>query len=149
MAHGSSYIKGKVGKLMKGKDTLCWKCNKTCGKCSWTKNFKPVKGWTAVKTKFFNGNTYEQSYLVTKCPEFEKFKTNDLNDIRKEEIYFLYLKFNHFLSEEEIKMLEVYFTQFSKGAYKQFNLSFRSYMRKITKIKKHLYYLNSIYNEEF
>lgn len=46
------------------KDTLCWSCKNYCGGCSWSREFKPVKGWTAKETN--------QGYLVLKCPKFER-----------------------------------------------------------------------------
>ena len=30
---------------------ICFDCKKACGGCSWSKNFTPVKGWLANKTK--------------------------------------------------------------------------------------------------
>ena len=27
----------------------CWYCTKACGRCSWSKNFTPIKGWVAEK----------------------------------------------------------------------------------------------------
>lgn len=54
------------------KATLCWNCQNACGKCSWSKDFTPVKGWKAKKTKIRFGNSYDESYHVTKCPEYKK-----------------------------------------------------------------------------
>lgn len=56
--------------------TLCWTCAKACGKCSWSKKFKKVKGWTAKKT-IIKGDPAGldpeiKSYLVLKCPLYEK-----------------------------------------------------------------------------
>ena len=56
--------------------TLCWECAKAGGLCSWSKNFTPVDGWTAVPTKIVasqygdKSNTID-SYDVYACPEFE------------------------------------------------------------------------------
>lgn len=53
-------------------ETLCWQCANACGGCAWSmKKARPVKGWTADKTKcgMKNGKPIE-SYIVRKCPEF-------------------------------------------------------------------------------
>ena len=67
MAHGA-----------KEHDTLCWECEKACGRCSWSKNFTPVEGWKAVPTKVYIGgeskNKYIDSFDVYECPEFELLK---------------------------------------------------------------------------
>lgn len=64
-------------------DTLCWGCEKACGRCSWSKNFVPVPGWKAIPTKIFQytrgqgGNHYRyhtDSFDVYECPEFEPLK---------------------------------------------------------------------------
>ena len=47
--------------------TICWDCQKTCGGCSWSREFKPVEGWEAVETTDYAG---DKSFLVRKCPEF-------------------------------------------------------------------------------
>ena len=58
------------------KATLCWRCANACGKCSWSANFQPVKGWRARKT-IIKADKYEQwhkeisSYIVYDCPLFE------------------------------------------------------------------------------
>ena len=59
------------------KDTICWSCKNACGNCSWSRSFKPVKGWKAKKTKLKarrdSGNSkYEESYIVKQCPEYQK-----------------------------------------------------------------------------
>lgn len=51
---------------------LCWSCiNATNNGCSWSKNFKPVKGWTATPTilTVTTGRTTE-SFSITKCPQY-------------------------------------------------------------------------------
>ena len=60
---------------MQDKPTLCWKCEKACGGCSWSADFKPVDGWKAKKTiisaNHGNGSALEiESYLVRSCPKF-------------------------------------------------------------------------------
>lgn len=59
--------------------TLCWFCknavpNKegTVG-CSWSREFKPVKGWKARKCKNSNGD----SYRVYECPELVRDADED------------------------------------------------------------------------
>lgn len=57
------------------KMTLCWKCAKACGACSWSDKLIPVKGWTAKKTRLQNADgygsyRYSTSYQVIECPEF-------------------------------------------------------------------------------
>lgn len=56
--------------------TLCWTCAKCGGLCSWSKNFTPVEGWTAIPTKiqasqYMHKNNTIDSYDVYECPEFE------------------------------------------------------------------------------
>lgn len=57
--------------------TLCWRCKKAVGRCSWTGldsskkvRFEPVPGWVAVKSPGMPGRKSE-SYLVLSCPEFD------------------------------------------------------------------------------
>ena len=59
--------------------TLCWTCQNACGKCSWSKKFKKVKGWVAKKT-IVKGDPFGlepeiASYLVIECPKFQKDET--------------------------------------------------------------------------
>lgn len=39
--------------------------------CPWSRKFKPVKGWTARKTKVAVGPQYTETYEITACPLFE------------------------------------------------------------------------------
>ena len=59
-----------------GKQTrpqLCWKCKKACGKCSWSRSFVPVAGWTAKETKIHNNQTnIISTYLIIDCPQFDE-----------------------------------------------------------------------------
>lgn len=64
----------------KGHSTLCWTCEKACGRCSWSKDFLPVDGWSAIPTKILVLNTksngvreriFTDSFDVYYCPEFE------------------------------------------------------------------------------
>ena len=57
------------------KDTLCWKCANACCGCSWSKNFIPIKGWKAQRTKVYQTDSSVRrgetsSYVVIECPEF-------------------------------------------------------------------------------
>lgn len=46
-------------------ETLCFSCRKACRqRCSWTRNFEPVEGWTAEETHV--------GYRVISCPEYEE-----------------------------------------------------------------------------
>lgn len=55
------------------KESICWKCAKACGDCSWSDGtFTPVEGWTAEHTKVRNAKfCYIESYNVIACPLFE------------------------------------------------------------------------------
>lgn len=72
-----SYYKPKPRKTKK--DTLCWTCQNACGGCSWSRSFKPVKGWEAKKTVIKHQRSegckapfiYDDSYLVINCPEYK------------------------------------------------------------------------------
>ena len=61
---------------------ICFDCKKACGGCSWSKNFTPVKGWLANKTKIrtYKDNIeerYTTSYNILFCPEFEPDEKRD------------------------------------------------------------------------
>lgn len=65
-------------RFRKTHSTLCWKCEKACGRCSWSDRFEPVDGWSAVPTKILvssrekeNSRKYTDSFDVYYCPEFE------------------------------------------------------------------------------
>ena len=58
--------------------TLCWKCAKACGGCSWSDTtFTPVEGWTAIKTTLNGADADSRkvrnigSYLVIECPQYK------------------------------------------------------------------------------
>ena len=64
-------------------ETLCWGCEKACGRCSWSRKFVPVQGWKAEPTKIYqytmrkNGKNHlyhTDSFDVYECPEFEPLK---------------------------------------------------------------------------
>ena len=55
----------------------CCNCKKFAGGCSWSRKFEPVEGWTAVPTMINHGGNngkprLTESYMIIKCPEFEK-----------------------------------------------------------------------------
>lgn len=52
----------------------CWTCKNACGGCSWSRAFKPVKGWTAEKTFIPSNGDYAESYRIISCPEYIKEK---------------------------------------------------------------------------
>ena len=58
------------------KHTLCWLCKNAGGGCSWSKTFKPVKGWVAEPTVLnISKDQVVDSFIVESCPKFiRKFK---------------------------------------------------------------------------
>lgn len=60
--------------------SLCWDCQKATGGCDWSREFRPVEGWTAQATTLVfqatvgNRPVYYKtsSFHVIECPEFEK-----------------------------------------------------------------------------
>lgn len=60
------------------KFTKCWDCKNFVGGCSWSKEGKPVEGWTAEHT---HNSSYE-GYKVIDCPLFKKDddKLGETND---------------------------------------------------------------------
>lgn len=68
-----------LASLESAKSTLCWKCVKARADsdCSWANDFIPVEGWLAEETRVSSYTTkgYEKkynSYIVKRCPKFEK-----------------------------------------------------------------------------
>lgn len=58
---------------MKCRGTLCWRCAKNTGFCTWSESLTPVKGWQAIKQVIKNANgELMDSYHVMYCPQFEK-----------------------------------------------------------------------------
>lgn len=57
--------------------SLCWFCDNAYGGCSWSREFKPVPGWTATRRDMTtshsvggkNRQVKTESYIVHKCPE--------------------------------------------------------------------------------
>lgn len=57
--------------------TICWDCQKACGKCPWSREFREVKNWIALPTKIktfdVNGEPKTiDSFIIMYCPLFEK-----------------------------------------------------------------------------
>ena len=77
--------KNKIKACFSKKQTLCWKCKKVFGDCSWTKLdedtreilFHPVDGWVAEKTSLLmykrgGKPRHVTSYIVEFCPQYEE-----------------------------------------------------------------------------
>lgn len=54
----------------KQQETICWDCQNST-RCSWADGI-PVKGWTATPTVVHDYDGDYDSYMVTKCPLFQK-----------------------------------------------------------------------------
>lgn len=54
------------------RETKCWTCKNSSGGCSWSRSFRPVKGWLAEKTVIKGIDGYLDSYLVIECPLYDK-----------------------------------------------------------------------------
>ena len=81
-----------------GKQSICWDCKKsTTGECSWSKELKPVEGWTAKEN--------EGSYCVKKCPEFIR-NSWCFGKIRTAEEYIEYLERVVKYRERDIRKLK-------------------------------------------
>lgn len=100
-------------------ETLCWGCEKACGRCSWSREFVPVPGWKAIPTKIYQYTSsgehkhryHTDSFDVYECPEFEPLKAmnpdasiNDLKWLRSEEGAD---KSKKSRTEEQIKRIEM------------------------------------------
>ena len=69
------------------KPTICWNCANACGGCCWSKSFKPVDGWTATPTKVYQvKDSYIDSYVVYKCPQFKKQRSCVVSEMSVYEI---------------------------------------------------------------
>ena len=68
------------------KETLCWTCkwstNPKGNKCTWSKNFIPVKGWNAKKTllELYSPRGLFESYIVKECPLYERDSNMNCDD---------------------------------------------------------------------
>lgn len=83
----------KKSLLNHNRANICFSCQKSCGRCSWSgidpvtkkPRFEPVPGWTAKKVllKSWSHNSkskYIETYHITACPEFEPDKPRDMVD---------------------------------------------------------------------
>lgn len=54
------------------KGQICWRCQNSTGRCSWSRELKPVEGWVAEPTIVRNkeGKVLYSSYKIIFCPEF-------------------------------------------------------------------------------
>lgn len=48
----------------------CWTCKNCYDGCSWSREFKPVDGWKAIKTYIQDNDNYADSYKIIYCPEY-------------------------------------------------------------------------------
>lgn len=68
--------------------SVCERCSNACGKCSWSSDFVPVKGWVAVPTKI-QSNTlkeYTDSFYIVWCPQFAEDKKRHTENIRDDRL---------------------------------------------------------------
>lgn len=59
------------------KNSLCWNCKRACTdrlhQCSWSSEFKPVKGWVAEAFTIKEGSKKPiPSYIVKECPKYRQ-----------------------------------------------------------------------------
>lgn len=66
--------------------TICWECSHATGGCSWADDGIPVKGWEAIETKKKSTLITYKSYLVMRCPMFDRDAyANGLKRYRKDD----------------------------------------------------------------
>ena len=58
---------------------ICFDCQRACGHCPWSSEFKPVPGWFAVSTHLCvgasrRGKKFVQTYWIKACPLFVRDK---------------------------------------------------------------------------
>lgn len=57
---------------MKRNKQPCWSCKRSCGACSWSFDFTPIKGWEAEESIISeNGQAYK-SFKIKSCPQYER-----------------------------------------------------------------------------
>lgn len=49
---------------------LCWRCKNACCGCSWSREQKPIDGWTAERTIVKDAKGDFSSYKIKNCPQF-------------------------------------------------------------------------------
>lgn len=58
--------------VLKRVDTKCWSCRNACGGCDWSRFYKPVGGWIAIRKDVSIGlGNFTESYVVLECPYYE------------------------------------------------------------------------------
>ena len=109
-----SFIDNVPPKVNKRGASLCIFCRKCCGRCSWSKDFTPVKGWTAKVTKDSNGQKHT---WVAWCPEFVADKgLYEIITSDKAEDYRGILSSRYFyISELRLKVLRYHFLNNYEG----------------------------------
>ena len=69
----------KIKDGLSGRGTICWKCRNAVPEgeygCSWSRELKPVPGWTAVSHNIkvypaWGRELGQESFKVVDCPEF-------------------------------------------------------------------------------
>lgn len=121
------------------KSTLCWKCQNTCGGCSWSSSFKPVENWIAKKTMIKNGDYTYESYLVIDCPKFEPLKVSKKKVADNKIDWFLKFKpYETAFTKDERKLVGLYLNSRGCDVAKEFHMSARSVQRELHKIKQKL-----------
>ena len=55
----------------------CWTCKNCYGGCNWSREFKPVEGWKAIKTYIPNNEEHAESYKIIYCPEYKREAENE------------------------------------------------------------------------
>lgn len=118
---------------MNDKESLCWKCDNTGGRCSWSKNFVPVKDWKAKTVTLKNGNEFMDTYFVIDCPCFKPFNTFKPYQISFYH-YNLYKKYRNLFTKKEQELLDIYF----KLKTAKLDMSLRIFQRKIAVLKTKL-----------
>lgn len=56
--------------MAKIEQTICWTCAKAVIGCDWSREFKPIDGWTAKPT-MLKGRENQKSFRVIECPEYK------------------------------------------------------------------------------
>lgn len=63
--------KNKIGK----QEQICWTCVNCVGGCSWSSDFIPVEGWTAVPDTILRQEGADtQTYKIYDCPQYERYE---------------------------------------------------------------------------
>lgn len=58
----------RIGKI----EQLCWTCRNCIGRCSWSRDFIPIKGWDAdMDTRTNADRSNSVTYRIYDCPEYQ------------------------------------------------------------------------------